>query len=192
MTANTMSLRHFGHGAVVALGASWSMTAFCRAGIKNPVHPVRARAIRQSISRRNPRLDRGLAPERENSTEPVARPRPPAPGPIGWICQRTFVDRKASASDALRQSCPETLKLGDPSIDPLRPFCRKARPVRAGGNAIGRKPGELHADFFERQPDPLRKDNERNATQRGSRIAPMPGASPHRRNQPAFLVEPQG
>jgi hypothetical protein len=97
----------------------------------------------------------------------------PAAGSIGWISKLAFVNRKTSASNTLRQPCSETLKLGDPLIDPLRPFSRKARPVFSGGNTIGRKLAELHTDFLKRQPDPLREDNERNATQHGSRIAPM-------------------
>jgi hypothetical protein len=52
---------------------------------------------------------------------------PLASGPIGWICELAFADREASASDALRQSRPETLKLHDPLVDPLRPSDREAR-----------------------------------------------------------------
>jgi hypothetical protein len=112
--------------------------------------------------------------ERRNSTEPVPRPGSPAPRSIGWICKLAFIDRKTSASDALRQPCSETLKLGNPLIDPPRPLSRKAGPVPAGRNTIGRKLGELHADFLERQPNPLREHDERYATQHGSRIASMP------------------
>ena len=106
-TANTMSLRHLGHGAVVSLVAAWSMTAYCPAGIKIPVHPVRERAIQHF---RKPGPDPIWAAARENSTEPVARPRPPAPGSIGRICQRASVNRNASASDALRQQAVARLE----------------------------------------------------------------------------------
>jgi hypothetical protein len=116
----------------------------------------------------------GQATERANSTEPVPRPGSPAPGSIGWICKFAFVNRKTSASDALRKSCPETLKLGDPLIDPFRPFPRKARPVLAGGNTTRRKLGEFHTDFLKGQPDPLREDNKGNTAKHRSGIAPMP------------------
>ena len=112
--------------------------------------------------------------ERANSTEPIPRPWSPAPGSIAWIRKFAFVNRKTSASDALRKSCSETLKLGDPLIDPFGPFSRKARPVLAGGNMIGRKLGEFHTDFLERQPDPLREDNKGNTAKHRSGIAPMP------------------
>src|SRR6266540_7252635 len=111
--------------------------------------------------------------ERANSTEPVPRPGSPAPGSIGWICKVAFVNRKTSASDALRKSCPETLKLGDPLIDPFRPFPRKARPVLAGGNTIGRKLGEFHTDFLKCQPDPLSEDNKGNSAKHRPGIASM-------------------
>ena len=116
----------------------------------------------------------GVLFEWANSTEPVPRPRSPAPGSIGWICKVAFVNRKTSASDALRKSCSETLKLGDPLIDPFRPFPRKARPIVAGGNPIGRKLGEFCTDFLKRQPDPLREDNKGNTAKHRSWIAPMP------------------
>jgi len=45
-----------------------------------------------------------------------------AAGSIGGICQSAFVDGEASASDALRKTCPKSLKFNDPLIDPLRPF----------------------------------------------------------------------
>jgi hypothetical protein len=112
--------------------------------------------------------------ERANLTDPVPRPGTAAPGPIGRICKFAFVNRKTSASDALRKSCSETLKLGDPLIDPFRPFPRKARPVLAGGDTIGRKLGKFHTDFLKRQPDPLREDNKGNASKHRSGIAPMP------------------
>jgi hypothetical protein len=112
--------------------------------------------------------------ERVSSTEPVPRPRSPASGSIGWVCKRAFVNRKTSASDTLRKSVSETLKLGDPLIDPFRPFPRKARPVLAGGNTTRRKLGEFHTDFLKRQPDPLREDNKGNTAKHRSGIAPMP------------------
>jgi hypothetical protein len=66
-----------------------------------------------------------------------------------------FVDRKASASDALREPYSQALKLGDPLIDPFRSLARKARPVSARWNAISRKFGALHTDLFKTQSNPL-------------------------------------
>jgi hypothetical protein len=107
------------------------------------------------------------------STKPVAWPWSAAPGAIGWVCKFAFVDRKASASDALREPRSQTLKLGDPLIDPLRPFAREPRPVLARGNAIGGKFGEFRADLLKRQPDPLGEDDKGDAAQHGSGIAAM-------------------
>jgi len=59
-----------------------------------------------------------------------------AAGSIGGICQSAFVDGEASASDALRKTCPKSLKFNDPLIDPLRPFPRQSLPVHTGWNAI--------------------------------------------------------
>jgi nitrite reductase/ring-hydroxylating ferredoxin subunit len=56
------------------------------------------------------------------SAEPIARSGPRASGSIGRIGEIASVDRKAAASDAFGQSCAETLELGDPLVDPLRPF----------------------------------------------------------------------
>jgi hypothetical protein len=44
-----------------------------------------------------------------------------ATGSISGICQSTFVDGKASASNTLRQAFPKTPKFRNPEIDPLRP-----------------------------------------------------------------------
>ena len=107
------------------------------------------------------------------STKPVAWPGSAAPGAIGWVCKFAFVDRKASASDALRETCSQTLKLRDPLIDPPRPFAREARPVLARGNSIGGKFGEFRADLLKRQPDPLREHDKGDAAQHGSGITAM-------------------
>jgi hypothetical protein len=48
------------------------------------------------------------------STKPVAWPGSATPGAIDWVCKSAFVDRKAAASDALRETSPQTLKLRDP------------------------------------------------------------------------------
>ena len=63
--------------------------------------------------------------------------------------------RCTRVSPALRR-CSSAMRL----VDPLRPFARKTRPVPARGDAIGRQLGEFRADFLERQPDSLRKDDE--------------------------------
>ena len=132
----------------------------------------------------------GVEPDRP-STKPVARPGTPAPGSIGGIGEPAFIDRKASASDALREASPEALKLGDPCIDALRPLAREAGPVGAGGNTICRKFGKFRADLVKSEPNPLGKDDKRQAAQHRTREAAMPGTSPFRRNQPPFLVEAQ-
>jgi hypothetical protein len=119
-----------------------------------------------------PQADR-VAFDSLKSTKPVAWPWSAAPGAIGWVCKFAFVDRKASASDALREPRSQTLKLGDPLIDPLRPFAREPRPVLARGNAIGGKFGEFRADLLKRQPNPLGEDDKGDAAQHGSGITAM-------------------
>jgi hypothetical protein len=47
-----------------------------------------------------------------------------ATGSIGRICEPAFVDREASASDALRQTGSQPLKFRNPLIDPFRPCPR--------------------------------------------------------------------
>jgi hypothetical protein len=84
-----------------------------------------------------------------------------------------FVDRKATASDALREPCSQALKLGDPLIDPLRSLARKARPVRARWNAISRKFGELYTDLFKTQSNPLRENDKGDAAKHRSGKAAM-------------------
>jgi hypothetical protein len=61
---------------------------------------------------------------RPKSAEPVSRPRSPSSSSVGWISKLAFVYRKATASYALREPRPKTLKFGDLLIDPLRPFAR--------------------------------------------------------------------
>ena len=100
------------------------------------------------------------ASDRPGSAEPIARPRSRASGPIGRVRELASVDRKASASDALREPRPETLKLGDPLVDPLRPLDGETRPILARRDAIRRKVGEFRANLVERQPNPLRKNDE--------------------------------
>ena len=70
------------------------------------------------------------------------------------------------------------------------PERRAQSPTRR--DAIGRELGELRADLLERQPDPLREDDEGDPAQHRARIAAMPGASPLRRDEPTLLVEAQG
>ena len=55
------------------------------------------------------------------STKPVPGAGSPASGLIGGICQSTFVDRKASATDALREPVSEALKFRHHMIDTFRP-----------------------------------------------------------------------
>src|SRR6516164_5097054 len=56
-----------------------------------------------------------------NSTKPVARSRTPTSRTIGRIGKSTFIDGKASTSDALREPRSEALEFGDPLIDPFGP-----------------------------------------------------------------------
>jgi hypothetical protein len=133
---------------------------------------ARLRTALEGISPDWPQADR-VAFDSLKSTKPVAWPWSAAPGAIGWVCKFAFVDRKASASDALREPRSQTLKLGDPLIDPLCPFAREPRPVLARGNAIGGKFGEFRADLLKRQPDPLGEDDKGDAAQHGSGITAM-------------------
>jgi len=131
-------------------------------------------------------------PRTLNLTKPVPWPGSAARGAISWVCKFAFVDRKASASDALRETCSQTLELRDPLIDPPRPFAREARPVLPRGNAIGGKFGEFRADLLKRQPDPLREHDKGDPAQHGPGITAMLRARAHGRDQPSFLVIPQG
>jgi Lhr-like helicase len=70
------------------------------------------------------------------STEPIPRAGSSTPRSISRICKFAFIDGKASASDALRQSRSETLKLSNPLIDAFCPRAREARPVLTGRNTI--------------------------------------------------------
>ena len=54
-----------------------------------------------------------------------------------------------------------------------------------------RKLGEFGPDFVERQPDPLRKDNERYPPKNSPGVAALAGTSSLRSNESALLVEPQ-
>ena len=56
-----------------------------------------------------------------NSTKPVARSWAPTSRAIGRIGKSTFIDGKASTSDALREPRSEALEFGDPLIDPFGP-----------------------------------------------------------------------
>ena len=76
------------------------------------------------------------------STKPIPRTGPL--GSIGGIRQFAFVDRKASASNTLRQAILDTLEFDDPLVDPFRPSAREARPVSARRDTIGRKLAEFH------------------------------------------------
>ena len=111
------------------------------------------------------------------STKPIPRTGPSASGSIGGIRQFAFVDRKASASNTLRQAILDTLEFDDPLVDPFRPSAREARPVSARRDTIGRKLAEFRADFLEGKPDPLREDNKRDPAQYRARITAMRGAS---------------
>src|SRR5688572_10865937 len=109
-------------------------------------HMIRAaRSLKQRI-RAHPRsVSRS---SQLGSAEPIAWSGPGASGPIGRIGEVTSVNRKAAAADALGQPVSEALELGDLLVDPLRPLAGETRPVAAGGDAIGRKPGELRADLL--------------------------------------------
>ena len=55
------------------------------------------------------------------SPDPIPRPRPFAARAVGRVGVLAFVDRETPAPDALRQAGAQSLKLGDPLIDPFRP-----------------------------------------------------------------------
>ena len=57
---------------------------------------------------------------------------------------------------------------------------------------IRRKLRELDADFLERRPDALGEDDEGDAPEHGTRIAPMAGAGALRGDQAPLFVEAQG
>ena len=127
-----------------------------------------------------------------NSPQPIPRPRPLASCHIGRVRKATPVDRQAAATDALGKPGPQALQLGDALVDALCPLARQPRPIPTRRHAIGWQLGELGADLLKRQPNPLRKDDEGDPAQHGSRIASVPRAGPLGRDQPALLVETQG
>ena len=125
------------------------------------------------------------------SAEPIARARPLASGTIDGVRKLASVDRKAATPDAFSQTRPETLKLIDPQVDPRLPFAGEALPVPACGDAIGGELGEFDADFFKRQSDPLRENNESDPAQHRSGVTAMSRASSLRCDEPTLLVEAQ-
>jgi len=111
---------------------------------------------------------------RPHSSEPVARPRSPASGSVGRIGKIASIDRKTPTSDAFRESRSEPLEFRNPLIDPFHPLARKMRPVSSRGDTISRKLGKFLADLVEREPEPLREDDERDPAQHGTGVAAMP------------------
>src|SRR5688500_13688817 len=105
-----------------------------------------------------PRLTRGGSRPVAN---PVAGARPKACRAVVRVRELAAVEREAAAADALGQPGTQALELGDAVVDPGGPLARKARPVAAGGGAVWRQLGQLAADLLQAQPDPLRKDDER-------------------------------
>jgi hypothetical protein len=116
------------------------------------------------------------------SAEPVAWAGSAASCLVGRVCQSALVDRKAAASDALREPVAQSLQLGNSLIDPLLPSRRQTRPVLARRTPIGRKLRELRTDFLKSQPDPLREHDESDAPQNRPGIASMSRARPHGRD----------
>ena len=51
---------------------------------------------------------------------------------------------------------------------------------------------QFGANFFERQPDPLREHDERHASNHGARIPPVAGVVAFGVNQTLFFIETQG
>jgi len=84
--------------------------------VANKLKIVAGRSVRLA-----PRPRGKIALLEGGSTEPIPWPGPSTPRSICWICKFAFVNGKTSASDALRQSRSETLKLSNPLIDPLCP-----------------------------------------------------------------------
>src|SRR5678815_5557613 len=122
---------------------------------------------------------------------PIAWARSATCNAVARIGQLTPIERKAAAADALGEAGLEPFELGDAVANPRGPTGREFRPVGALGHAIGRQLRQLLRDLLERQPDPLRKDDECDPPEDPPRIPAMAGAVALRLNQPTLFVETQ-
>src|SRR5262249_8623369 len=122
---------------------------------------------------------------------PVARTRTATSRPVAGIGELTAIQRQAAAADALGERRLEPLQLDDAGADPLRPLRREFGPVRTVGHAIPRKSYKLGPELVERQADPLRKDDERDAPNDRTRIAAVAGVVAFRVNQALIFIETQ-
>jgi hypothetical protein len=107
------------------------------------------------------------------SSDPIARPGSLASGSVGRIGKIASIDRKTPTSNAFCEARPEPLELRNPLIDPFHPLARKMRPVSPRGDTISRKLGKFLADLVEREPEPLREDDERDPAKHGTGVAAM-------------------
>lgn len=121
--------------------------------------------------------------------DPVARPWTEAARSVVRVREPAAVQGQAPAADALGESRPQALELGDALVNPRSPRGREPRPVAACGRTIGGEPAELGADLIEREADSLREDDEGNAAQYGAGEAPVTRARTFRGDQTALLVE---
>src|SRR5260370_442736 len=92
--------------------------------------------------------------------DPVARAGTEPRRTVARVRQPAAIKRQAAAPDALRESRPEPLQLGDPVLDPGAPRARQPRPIAARGRVTARETIKLDADLLERQPDPLGEHDE--------------------------------
>src|SRR5258705_3065789 len=97
--------------------------------------------------------------------DPIPRPGPEARGAVRGIRELAAPERQAAAADALGEPGLQALELGDALVDACGPGAGQARPVLPGRRAARRQLRERGADLVEREPDALRKDDERDAPQ---------------------------
>jgi hypothetical protein len=115
--------------------------------------------------------------------EHIARPRPALCRLVLAVVESAFLERQATAADAIVEqlACPrerDDLRIdprAQPGADP-RPVGRVRRPPRGQARQFG-------GDFLEAQPQLLRDQDERDAANIGAQEAPLAAAGAQRLDQ---------
>ena len=113
-------------------------------------------------------------------------------GDVVGVPDRARLERQAPAADAAVEVLTQPLQRRDLLVETWAPARRQVGPVVAVRRAPLGQQLERRLDLGERQPDLLGDADEADPAQHVGVIAAVIGVRPVRRDQPVFLVEPQG
>ncbi len=119
----------------------------------------------------------------------IARPRSALRRLVPAVVEPAFLERQATAADALVEQPARSRQRRDLRVDPRAQSGADPRPVGAVGRSPRRQSSQLVADLLEAQPHLLRDQDEGDAADIGPQEATLSAAGAQRLDQPLRLVK---